>query len=177
MAILGALGLTSCSGDDDGSDGGIDKGDFIEVTFDGKTYKKNVFGAYALVPVSDDLVYCCSIEDAFSDKGFDFFYGFTMPKEDNDVLNSSTGTYRAVESIKVDNVKNFDFVGDLEIYTKDEFYFVVSGTHKVTSICKADRGVEIEGTFDLKMDEFETYEIKQVKGKYRMTTEFYYGRD
>ena len=57
---------------------------------------------------------------------------------------------------------------------KDEFYYVESGTHKVTSIRKVGGDVQIEGTFDLVMEENSSYETKNVKGKYRITTEAYY---
>ena len=57
---------------------------------------------------------------------------------------------------------------------KDEFYYVESGTHKVTSIRKVDGGVEIEGTFDLVMEDNYGDIKKNVKGKYRITTEAYY---
>ena len=49
-----------------------------------------------------------------------------------------------------------------------------SGKHKVTSIRKVEKGVEIEGTFDVRLEENNSYEEKHVTGKYRITTEAYY---
>ena len=57
---------------------------------------------------------------------------------------------------------------------KDEFYYVESGTHKVTSIRKVGGDVQIEGTFDLVMEDNYGDIKKNVKGKYRITTEAYY---
>ena len=171
MAVLGTWCLTSCSDDDGGGGGGRD---FIEVTFDGKTYKKDMFGIYATTLVDNDLMLSYSTEDVFDNKGFSFFYGITMPEGEPDILDSSTGTYRAVRDFKGSSVRSFDFTADLEFYDKDEYFYVESGTHKVTSIRKVDGGVEIEGTFDVVMEENYTYETKKVKGKYRMTTEAYY---
>ena len=169
MAVLSACGFTSCS-DDEGGNGGQD---FIEVTIDGKTYQKNVFGIYSMVPVDDDLVVCYSTEDVFEDKGFGLFYGIVMPESEEDILDSSTGNYRAVYNFR-DDVKNFDFTLDLEYYDRDEYYYVQSGKHKVTSIRKVDEGVQIEGTFDVVLEENYSSEEKSVKGKYRITTEAYY---
>ena len=172
LAIWGLLCFTSCS-DEDGGNGG----DFIEVTFDGKTYKSDVYGVYALVPVRNDLVLCYSTEDIFSNKGFGLFYGMVMSESEEDILDSSTGTYRAVYDFDGSDVRNFDFTLDLEFYDKDEYYYVESGTHKVTSIRKVEGGVEIEGTFDVRLEENFSYEEKHVKGKYRITTEAYYSYD
>lgn len=172
MAILGTWCFTSCSDDEGGGFGG--GSDFIEVTIDGKTYRENMYGIYAMTLVGDDLALCYSTEDVFSKKGFGLFYGMTMPESEEGILNSSTGTYRAVYNFYGDDVRSFDFTLDLEYYDRDEYYYVESGTHKVTSIRKVDRGVEIEGTFDLRLEENTTYEEKHVKGKYRMTTEAYY---
>lgn len=169
MAVLSACGFTSCS-DDEGGNGGQD---FIEVTIDGKTYKKDVFGVYSMVPADDDLVVCYSTEDVFEDKGFGLFYGIVMPESEEDILDSSTGSYRAVYNFR-DDVKNFDFTLDLEYYDSDEYYYVQSGKHKVTSIRKVDEGVQIEGTFDVVLEENYSSEEKTVKGKYRITTEAYY---
>ena len=172
MAVLGTMGFTSCS-DDDGGNGGQD---FIEVTIDGKTYRKDVYSIYSLIPVEDDLVVCYSTEDVFDDKGFGLFYGIVMPESEEDVLDSSTGSYRAVEDFRGD-VRNFDFTLDLEFYDTDEYFYVLDGTHKVTSIRKVDEGVQIEGTFDVVLEESYSYEEKSVKGKYRITTEAYYSYD
>ena len=169
MAVLGTWCLTSCSKDEDG--GGRD---FIEVTFDGKTYKEDVYGIYALTLVGDDLATCYSTEDVFSGKGFGFFYGMLMPEEEGDLLDSSTGTYRAVDGFYGMDQRAFDFTCDLELYGKDEFYYVESGTHKVTSIRKVGGDVQIEGTFDLVMEDNYGDIKKNVKGKYRITTEAYY---
>ena len=97
-----------------------------------------------------------------------------LPEAEHDILDSSTGTYRAVYNFWRSDVRAFDFSADLDFYDKDEFYYVESGTHKVTSIRKVSEGVEIEGTFDLVMEENNNYKTKKVKGKYRITTEGYY---
>lgn len=173
MAVLGTWCLTSCSDDDEMSGGG----DFIEVTFDGKTYREEMFGIYAMTLVGDDLALSYSTEDVFEGKGFSFFYGMLMPETEHDILDCSTGTYRAVDDFYNDEVRAFDFTADLEFWDKDEFYYVLDGKHKVTSIRKVDRGIEIEGTFDLTMEDDYTYEKKRVTGKYRMTTEAYYSYD
>ena len=173
MAVLGTWCLTSCS-DEEGGGGG---GDFIEVTFDGKTHKKDVYGIYVQTLVDNDLALCYSTEDVFDGKGFSFFYGMLLPEAEHDILDSSTGTYRAVYDFWGSDVRAFDFTADLEFYDKDEYYYVESGTHKVTSIHKVEGGVEIEGTFDLVMEENYSYETKKVKGKYRITTEGYYSYD
>lgn len=170
MAVLGTWCLTSCSDNEEGGGGR----DFIEVTIDGKTYKEDVYGIYAMTPVTDDLVLCYSTEDVFEDKGFSFYYGMLMPESEEGILNSSTGTYRTVYDFTDDDVRNFDFTIDLEYYDIDEYYYVASGTHKVTSIHKVDGGVQIEGTFEAKLEENFSYKEKTVKGKYRLTTEAYY---
>ena len=170
VAILGFCNFTSCS-DNEENIGGRD---FIEVTIDGKTYKKNMFGIYAMTLIDNNLALCYSTEDVFSNHGFSLFYGITMHEGEHDILDSSTGTYRAVNSFYGSDVENFDFTLDLEYYDKDEYYYVESGTHKVTSIRKVDVGVEIEGTFDVRLEENFSNKEKHVKGKYRMTTEAYY---
>lgn len=173
MAVLGTWCLTSCSDDDEPGGGG----DFIEVTIDGKTYKEDVFGIYAMTIVDNDLALCYSTEDVFDGKGFSFFYGMLMPENERDVLNCSTGTYRAVEDFYDRELKVFDFTCDLEYYDKDEYYYVQSGKHKVTSIRKVDGEIQIEGTFDVIMEDDYTYEEKHVTGKYRITTEAYHSYD
>ena len=172
MAILGTMGFTSCSSDEGGNGGQ----DFIEVTIDGKTYREDVYGIYSLIRTKNDLVVCYSTEDVFSDRGLGVFYGLTMPESEEEILDSSTGSYRAVEDFRGD-VRNFDFTLDLEYYDTDDYFYVLDGKHKVTSIRKVDGGVQIEGTFDLVMENDYSYEEKSVKGKYRITTEAYYSYD
>ena len=82
---------------------------------------------------------------------------------------SNLGEYICIAASPVEGVENFH-----AIFEQDEYFYVESGTHKVTSIRKVDGGVEIEGTFDVVLEENNSYEEKTVKGKYRITTEAYY---
>ena len=75
-----------------------------------------MYGVYALVPVRNDLVLCYSTEDVFSNKGFGLFYGMVMHEGEDDILDSSSGTYRAVYDFDGSDVRNFDFTLDLEFY-------------------------------------------------------------
>ena len=58
--------------------------------------------------------------------------------------------------------------------TRNMLSAIESGTHKVTSIRKVGGDVQIEGTFDLVMEDNYGDIKKNVKGKYRITTEAYY---
>ena len=87
-------------------------------------------------------------------------------------LNNARAKGRAASCIN--NLKQCGMAFTTYANDSDEYYYVESGTHKVTSIRKVDVGVEIEGTFDVRLEENFSNKEKHVKGKYRMTTEAYY---
>lgn len=164
--LLSTLTFTSCSDDDEEVSG---NGDFIEVTFDGKTYRHDVYGIYVQVDLEDDMLMTNSTEDVFYDDGFQFFYSIFHYEDLNKLLKSSTGNYGISEySVYERNARNLDFTASLESNAGDAWWVAESGTHKVTSIKAVEEGVQIEGSFDIMMYGDENGERK-VSGKYRMT--------
>ena len=168
--LFSTLFFASCSSDDDDSG----NGDFIEVTIDGKTYRHNVYGFYAQVPIEDDLVMTASTEDIFYDDGFQFFYDITHYEDMNKLLSCSTGNYGISNySIYNQNANNLDFGAQLEYNSGNDWWQAESGTHTVTSIKRTSDGAQIEGSFKVSMYSDDSG-YKEVSGKYRMTV---YGYD
>lgn len=170
ITLMSTWFFTSCSSDDNDDAGG----DFIEISFNGKTYRKNVYGIYAQFPIGENLSVTYATEDVFEDEGFGFFYGITLPEREEDIMDLSTGSYGVTEDYTYGSDKNvLDFSADLEFYDSDEYYYTSRGSHKVTSIRNVDGMIQIEGTFDIVMEENNSYEEMKVKGKYRITAESY----
>lgn len=171
--LLSTLTFTACGDDDEGTG----SSDFIEITLDGKTYTKSVWGIYAQFSIDDDLCVTYSTEDIFYDYGFEFFYGLTHYEKESKLLECAPGTYGVLKNYIEDNGENLDLTASLEYNEDDSYYEPESGTHKVTSIKKVEYNdayaVQVEGTFSLNMVEQDTGETKNIKGKYRMTVDGY----
>jgi uncharacterized lipoprotein YehR (DUF1307 family) len=169
--MVAVVSFTACGGDDDdekgGGNGGSNGSDFIELTIDGKTYHKNLFGIYSQLPIGkDDLVLTGTTEDVFYDEGFSFFLGLIHSENKSKLLSSTPGNY----SVKDNTIYN-DTPENLCLFTIFEKnrneYDLKSGSHRVTSVRQTDKGIQVSGTFTVT----KTYDDDTVTitGKYALT--------
>lgn len=175
-----AIGFAGCSSDsEDGGSTSNESSDYIEVSINGKTYRKYVKGIYASTPTDRYGLYrTSSTEDIFSKEGFSVFYSLTHYEDMGELLESSLGSYDVITTTDyVDDADNLSLWLDYE--DDSDYYEIKSGKHKVTSIRAKEvetqfgtyDGVVIEGTFDLVMTaEYYTSDSQcKISGKYRMT--------
>lgn len=172
LLCISSVFLAGCSNDDDEENDAIGNTDYIEVTVNGKTYRESVPNfLYATIGTDTeglDLSY--STVDCFSKKGFSCFYGLVHATHFNDLAKAKPGTYNVTDEIS-NNVELFDFSIFYEKGDNGEHYDAVSGTNHVTSVTpqQENDAVIIEGYFDAKMEEMDSYESFRMKGKYRIT--------
>ncbi len=154
-----------------GNNGGDDNGeigsDFIELTFDGTTKHKDLLDIYTELELDeDDLIMTSTTEDLFSDDGFLIFLSLAHPDSENRLLSSSLGNYTLANIDKM-----FESPENLMLgitYKKNgNYYDVMNGTHKVTSIKKTANGVQVSGTFDATLNG--NNKTIHINGKYAMT--------
>ena len=144
LLVFLPLSVTSCSDDDDLETG---SSDYLELTFNGKTYRESIpaFG-YVFLDVTETdsegkRVTITSVSaDLFSDKyGFSFMPSIGHFSGKEDLMAAKPGAYlhkHRFGSIWEGEftVENFTLVTDLEIYSTDSYYELTNGTHQVTSI-------------------------------------------
>ena len=149
MLLLSVVvfGFTACSEDDSSGR----SGEYLEVTVNGKTFKK-VIECTGVSETSDySCVYTCDTDP------IDFMLWFTSDL--NAVASASPGSYRLNSS---DYPQCFDL--DIEYITDDyDFIPVQRGTHNVTSIRKVGQGVMVEGKFSGVLENG-----APISGKYRI---------
>jgi hypothetical protein len=179
IALLTLLpfSFTSCGGDDD-LEG---NSDFIELTFNGKTYKESipVFGYVFLEDVFTDsegrgiTITNVSI-DAFEKYGFSFMPSIGHFARKADWEFAKTG--ECLHKYDFGNiwegefdVENFTLVTELEIYADGTFYGLMDGKHYVNSIKDVKDGVQVEGTFSGTYYCSENRGECEIHGRYRMT--------
>ncbi len=171
------LSFTSCGKDDDPS---IGDSDYIEVTFNGKTYTETIpsWGYVILDNAGTDsqgrpISFTNVVIDKFEDQyGFTFMPSIAHFARKSDLMSAEPGKYphqsdfgNILEGELV--CENFTLVSDIEISL--DYYEFVYGTHQVTSIREAGNNAQIEGTFQATYKCEETGRQCQVQGKYRMT--------
>ena len=171
--MVAALSFTACGSDDGGngnggSGSGFYTGDFIELTIDGKTYKKNLIGIYTEIELSsfgyEGLTLTSTTEDVFCDEGFRFFMGLSHYSSSSKLLSSSTGSYNVHTKSNNDSSNLCLFV---QFQKNSIDYDAESGTHKVTSIKQVSNGVQVSGTFNITLKR--NSNTKMIEGKYTMT--------
>lgn len=179
LLVVLPFSITSCSDDD--SDGG--SSDYIEVTFNGKTYRESIPGfGYTIQNGTETdsegrrITITRGAADSFSDK-----YGFTFMPEiahfsnKADLMAAKPGTYLHKDDFwgniwEGDTpVENFTLVTELEIFESDTYYELKNGQHQVTSIKEVGNNVQIEGTFNGTYYCDENNKQCEIQGKYRMT--------
>ena len=164
--VLVSVAFIACGGDDDNG-GSNSSGDFIEVTIDGKTYHKEMYGIYGQATLGKNgMVLTGTMEDLFDDEGFRFFMGLTHSEKKENLLSSPLGNYRVVDDLRVYNEPD-----NLSLYPQyDENkhnYKLGNGSHQVTSIKQTKNGVQVCGTFNITMYYHDDSVL--IKGKYAMT--------
>lgn len=172
--LLGCLSFVACGGDDDDSGGsGSSSKDYIELTVNGKTYKKtvNLYGLVKSFGYDADgiqLQYTYIIEDIFSKEDFDFGYGLLHFSNKEKLLACKSGTYACDDYNKTWNKNkpssNLTFYPQFE--PEDDVCRMASGTHQVTSITQVGSKVRVNGKFTAVFEGDETY---QLKGQYQIT--------
>ena len=168
--MVAALSLTACGGDDDEDEinnGTSSSGDFIEVTIDGKTYHKKMIGIYSIIKLGkSDMVLTGTTENVFADDGFEFFLGFTHSEKKEKLLSSPLGTYSVGDKLGFDDEpENLCFFPN---YSRNRnHYKLSSGSHQVTLIKETNNGVQVCGTFKVKM--YYGNESVLISGKYGVT--------
>ena len=170
--MVAALSLTACGGDGDdddkgggGNGNGNSSGDFIELTIDGKTYSKNLIGIYAGGGLTDELSMTGMTENVFKEEGFKFFLTLVHYDDMAELLSSPLITY-SVGSMDENLSLN-------ATYQKDGInYESIDGTNKVTSIKRANNGVQVCGTFNMYMKR--NSNTKSIEGRYAMTVSSYH---
>ena len=165
--MVAALGLSACGGDDEGTNGLYGSNDFIELTINGQTFYKNLFGIYSEMGIGDnDMVLTASTENVFEDEGFEFFLGLTHSDKKDILLSSSTGNYGVSDNIWHDD--NPGYFCLYPIYEKNRnIYGLVNGSHQVTSIKQTKNGVQVCGRFTITMANGSN--TVTINGKYGMT--------
>lgn len=174
LLCLSSILFTGCGNDNDEGNGESEKADYIEVTINGKTFRESVPNYLYAVTGTDTngLDISFSTVDCFMKKGLGFscFYGLVHSTRYTDLANAELGTYNVVNDIN-NNVKLFDFFIDYDNIGDDKCYESESGTNIITSIIpqQENNAVIVEGRFDAKMLEINSYESFRMKGKYRIT--------
>ncbi|MCL1613713.1 MULTISPECIES: hypothetical protein [Phocaeicola] len=181
MALLALLplSLTSCNNDDDLENG---SSDYIELTFNGKTYKESIpaFGYVYLDDTETDSegrrITLTNVSiDAFDKYGFSFMPSIGHFAKKSDLMSAKPGEYlhkSAFGNIWEGefNVENFTLVTDLEIFDDDTYYELMNGKHYVNSIKEiGNEEVQIEGTFNGTYYCSDNDKECEIQGKYRMT--------
>ena len=152
--MFAALSFTAC-GSDNGDDatGGDSSEGYIEVKFNGKTYREAINNwEYAQIdPVGKDdqdrkLTFTYDMQSHFENKGFSFMFGIVHFRNRSELLKSASGSYPCAKDILDDSFYNnltfcpmFDLNGD-------EYDFE-RGTHQVKRISGAENAVYVEGSF------------------------------
>lgn len=183
MVVLALLpfSLASCSDNDDDAAGEGNGSDFVEITFNGKTYRGNIPAwGYAILDndrtdqAGKSISITNVIIDNFSTKhGFFFMPGIAHYAQKSDLLNAKPGMYpHRCEFNSLGqwdtSCENFTLVTNLESADHNDFFELQNGTHQVKSIKEVGGKVQVEGVFDgiYKNDNASQYNIR---GKYRMT--------
>lgn len=175
------LTLTSCNDDDNDNLKG-ETSDYIELTFNGKTYRGSipVFGYVILDDTETDsegrrITITNVVVDAFDKYGFSFMPSISHFAKKSDLMSAKTGEYLHKSDFGniwegEFNVENFTFVSDLEIFDDNTYYELIDGKHYINSIKETgDEWVQIEGTFTGNYYCSENNKECEINGKYRMT--------
>lgn len=166
--MVAALSLTACGDDEEEIENGLyGSDDFIEVTIDGKTYHKKMFGIYSQVEIGkNDMVLTGTTEDVFDEDGFGFFMALTHSEKKNKLLSSPLGDYSVGDYLWFDDEpENLCFYPQYEKNRHD--YELSGGSHQVTSIKQNKNGVQVCGKFKITM--YDDDESVVISGKYGMT--------
>ena len=188
LTLALSVGFVACSSDDDEKDAIYDeitKGDYLEVTIDGKTYRGAVPSFYPELEVDYGLV--CSQNTAVDNfEKFEANHVLFHYDDPSRLLECKPGNYDVVRydlyGYDAPDYKNFDLALTYSTSYTDNFESM-SGTNKVTSIKKSKDGVVVEGTFDAEMsnayyaDREDGVRTIRMKGKYRMTVLSYYSEE
>lgn len=171
--IFVALSFTACgSDDDDNASGGGSSTSYIEVNFNGKTYREKIYEE-VLAQIDNSgvdeqgkkLSFTYDMQAHFDNNGFNFMFGIVHYRNKSELLNSIPGSYPCAKDIVDDNFdNNLAFIPLLKI-DGDEYEFI-SGTHQVKKISSASDGVYVEGSFTatFKRDS----DRKTVTGSYKL---------
>ena len=152
--MFAALSFTAC-GSDNGDDatGGDSSEGYIEVKFNGKTYREAINNwEYAQIdPVGKDdqdrkLTFTYDMQAHFENKGFSFMIGIVHFRNRSELLKSASGSYPCAKDILDDSFyNNLTFVPKFHL-DGDEYDFE-RGTHQVKRISSAENAVYVEGSF------------------------------
>ena len=176
--------IYSCGDDEDegnGMGGDSGKGDFIEVTYQGKTYHGTLpSGLYASIEMDNDLTFGYSMASPKEFKKFEVYFGLVYPTYLEDFAHCKPGNYKINEnplwSGIYDNLEAqlFDFSLQMD-FNSDEQYESIGGMNKVTKVTRKGDFAVVEGSFDVKMSN-ENYvsgygheKTYNMTGRYRMT--------
>lgn len=175
--------LYSCDDDDDdtGSGGHKYTKDYIEVTFNGKTYGGEVPPIYETMEKDDGLSVSCGITSPQSIKSFDIYPALIYYTDLEKMAHCHPGTYRVVEDpVWGDDLYDgpedqiFDFALKMD-FKNEESFEALEGVNKVTKVTYDGKKAVVEGTYDVTMsnENFRYNDIPlktfKAKGKYRMT--------
>lgn len=179
LLVLLPLSLTSCNNDDDLENG---NSDYIELTFNGKTYKESIpaFGYAILDGTETDsegrrVTLTNVIVDAFDKYGFSFMPSIGHFAKKSDLMSAKTGEYLHKSRFGniwegEFNVENFTLVTGLEVFDDNTYYELTNGKHYVNSIKEiGNEEVQIEGTFNGTYYCSDNDKECEIQGKYRMT--------
>ena len=173
--LLGCLSFmfVACGGDEDSGGSSGSSQDYIELTVNGKPYKKtvNLYGLsdnFGRDADGNRLSYTYLIEDIFTNEDFDFGYGLLHFSNKEMLLASKSGTFACEDYNKSWNrnkpSSNLTFYPQFE--PEDDVCRMASGTHQVTSITQVGSKVRVIGKFTAVFEGDETY---QLKGQYQIT--------
>ena len=149
------------------------KGDFIELTINGKVFKSTELGMFG--SISDPSNYCLyQSKNAEYEIQIDIVHN----KFNKDFVNSKTGEYSIIDDYPevLDNTKNLDLAVIIGSSSKYQHFILQSGSkHSVTSII--NKGLNKEGntlylisaTFSCNYLDTEKNIPYQISGKYNYT--------
>lgn len=144
--------------------------DFLEVTINGQTYRKNLLGIYTGITMGNydgvELYTTSLIEDAFSEEyNFKLFLGLCHYSDIYKTLDCPTGNYNVLTS----EYEIANFCLDVLYQASGKNYMKIqSGTHKVTLIRRVGKNVQVCGEYSVVV-KTNNNETAQLSGKYAMT--------
>jgi hypothetical protein len=180
--MVAALSFTACGGDDDDNDdigngGGDSSSSYIEVKFDGDTYREAIpewicaqIDNMGTDSQGKKLTYTYDMVAHFKNNyGFNFMFGIVHYRNRADLLASSPGSYLCGGSISDRSIlNNLTFYPLFEL-DGDE-YDLVDGYHNVRSIQSVGGDVRIEGSFTTVFER--RGDTKNIQGSYSILIPF-----